>query len=541
MVKIPQQRQGVGRTNINQSKRKPILAAVTILCLLFIFLCVQQQVDASAATETESGTTINDQKNKDVRGGIGTEVEPHPDPNEEDYPGMIYVGRIDPITNKRLSNEYDNRIKYIFGTAFDETHKDVEIRDLMYTDHHHDQIAHDIPDSTETKTREQVLFERRHNNVSKDGPKPFGYVNVHELDGGITPVSVVAVEPFFLDATLVTNKDFAKFVQSTYYVTDAERYGWSYVLRTFVAKRDQVSISHDHDEYTTNEVEYDPEAEHWMAVKGAYWRQPEGPSSTYKHRENHPVVHVSHHDAAEYCSWMKKRLPGEREYEAAARAHQWYNTTPHDQRMNRSLYTWGDDDNDNNNTNNYTTYTKYANLWEHDNEFPHITKPARDGWHSTSPVTYYPPNVYGFYDMIGNVWEWMRGGKLKERIVRGASYVDTINGRYNHAATLGSRSVIHGTTTTGNVGFRCCKTPKKRIEHTYQWHDEIIHGGTLGIEDQFGKQHMVPERGWEDLYDVNEDEDENTNDDTTVIHPEDGTKRRKRKVVRKYERISTEL
>ena len=44
-----------------------------------------------------------------------------------------------------------------------------------------------------------------------------------------------------------------------------------------------------------------------------------------------------------------------------------------------------------------------ANTWQGD--FPRQNL-AQDGFERTSPVTAFPPNGYGLYDMIGNVWEW---------------------------------------------------------------------------------------------------------------------------------------
>jgi formylglycine-generating enzyme required for sulfatase activity len=44
-----------------------------------------------------------------------------------------------------------------------------------------------------------------------------------------------------------------------------------------------------------------------------------------------------------------------------------------------------------------------ANTWQ--GEFP-IQNLRLDGYERTSPVRAFPPNGYGLFDMIGNVWEW---------------------------------------------------------------------------------------------------------------------------------------
>jgi len=261
--------------------------------------------------------------------------------------------------------------------------------------------------------------------------------------------------------------------------------------------------------------------EDWVAVDKAYWRSPEGPGTSYKYRENHPVIHVSHRDAAEYCKWVGKRLPGEREWEAAARAG-------HFGPKNRTLYMWGDDQ-------TYDASKEYANLWG-GGDFPWENK-AEDGWRATSPVKTFKPNAFGLYDMTGNVWEWVRGGKHKNRIVRGGSYVDSLDGSFNHAATLGARATLHGTTTTGNVGFRCVKSAKRRVEYHYVYENEEDSGPQLVMEGADG------ERKYSQQHARRQEEDDEFDDDVvhdpTKPHPDE--RRKRKKVVKPRTLTSDEL
>ena len=113
-------------------------------------------------------------------------------------------------------------------------------------------------------------------------------------------------------------------------------------------------------------------------------------------RGERPVNNVSWEDTQVFVGWLSNktgkayRLPSEAEWEYAAQSgtkrKRFFGINPEDTCIFGNVY---DED----------AEREYAYGWH--------TLPCRDGFTGPSPVGLFEPNVFGTYDMLGNVWEWV--------------------------------------------------------------------------------------------------------------------------------------
>lgn len=257
------------------------------------------------------------------------------------------------------------------------------------------------------------------------------------------PKIKIYVDSYLIDATAVTNEDFEKFVVDTGYITDAEKFGWSFVFYPMLTELGDIKY------LRVNDIPW------WVAAEEANWRHPIGPKSNISQIMDHPVVHVSRNDALAYCNWSGKRLPSEAEWEIAAKGG-----------TENEKFPWGDD--------NEKINGKYnLNIWQGD--FP-FHNSLEDGYFGTAPAKSFIPNQYGCYNMIGNVWEWcsnpaqisltefkVKSGKafcdeysvMDDNVyaIRGGSFLchESYCNRYRICSRYGNT----GMTSAINLGFRC--------------------------------------------------------------------------------------
>jgi sulfatase modifying factor 1 len=241
-------------------------------------------------------------------------------------------------------------------------------------------------------------------------------------EDGESPAREVELPAFRIGACAVRVREFAEFVESTGYVTDAERAGWSFVFAAEAGEREVIG----HADGTP----------WWLGVRGASWRDgaPE-----------EPVVHVSWRDADGYCDWAGGRLPREDEWEAAAAG-----------REPGRVFPWGCE--------LMPAGEHRCNVWQ--GTFPSLDT-GEDGYRGRAPVAAFAPNDFGLFNVVGNVWEWCADpfdqGSMRapccapsrgaeRRVQKGGSYLchSSYCARYRIQARIGNAP----DSSTGNVGFR---------------------------------------------------------------------------------------
>lgn len=131
------------------------------------------------------------------------------------------------------------------------------------------------------------------------------------------------------------------------------------------------------------------------------------PNLDWQQTDEHPLIMVSWDRFKEFCDWLSAktgqqwRLPTNAEWEAA---------------VGKSLYPWGDYYPPNWDDGNYSIL---------ENGELDLNKIGLDGVRGTAPVASFKPNALGFYDLGGNVREWMYDGPAEDpskRALRGGCW-----------------------------------------------------------------------------------------------------------------------
>lgn len=268
------------------------------------------------------------------------------------------------------------------------------------------------------------------NSVDNSGKKEeYGLVNPLYLDEH--PQHISQVDAYYIDKYEVTNAQYKRFVTQT---KRKEPFDWTQNGYNLHRKRLLVT---------------DLETLRWISLeyfkldmdtrRASKQELLQAMLKSQEFMDQLPVRSVSWFDAQQYCHWVGKRLPSEREWEKAARGDQ------------GQVYPWG-------------------NEWNADFANTGDNSEWDDG---IAPVGVYKNNVspYGVYDMAGNVWEWAADwylpypgstykhkdfGQIK-KVIRGGGGG---TGHYSLSVFFrgSARSYAAPESVSNDVGFRCARS-----------------------------------------------------------------------------------
>ncbi|UYQ93852.1 formylglycine-generating enzyme family protein [Chitinophaga horti] len=286
------------------------------------------------------------------------------------------------------------------------------------------------------------------------------------------PKHAVQLDSFWMDEHEVTNAEFALFVESTGYVTVAEK---PVSMDEIMREMPPGSPEPDSSVLLPGSLVFTPPNHAvplndvslwWSFIQGADWRHPQGPQSNITGKDHYPVTHIAYEDALAYAKWAGKRLPTEAEWEYAARGG-----------LANQPYPWGSE--------LLTEGKTKANTWN--GRFPYENTQT-DGHTSLAPVKTYAANAYGLYDMSGNVWElcadWFHSDYYKsvadsishnpkgpaqgydaedprsvKHVIRGGSFM--CSDEYCKGYRVSARMKTSPESGLENLGFRCVMDIKK--------------------------------------------------------------------------------
>lgn len=290
------------------------------------------------------------------------------------------------------------------------------------------------------------------------------------------PAHAVFVSGFWMDEAPVTNREFARFVEETGYITTAER---APTMEEIMSQLPAGSPPPPKESLVPGSLVFvqpqkKPRRLHhafwWEWTPGASWKHPKGPGSSIKGKEDHPVTHMSWYDAKAYAKWAGKRLPTEAEWEVAARGG-----------LSQAEFPWGDEE--------FSEQEPQAQIWV--GSFPCQSK-HQEGYVGTKQVKSFSPNHYGLYDLAGNVWEWTadwyrydtykeqhKQGVVrnpqgpsssfdpaepaaKKRVQRGGSFL--CHDSYCTGYRVAARAKTTPDTSLSHTGFRCVKDVDKHLQ-----------------------------------------------------------------------------